>query len=194
MKEIISKKLKKEKNSEKKQKNKKFLKKYWTILEPKSYVELMVANIISEYIKTSSNKLEDVQLTGKLKQTDDGFVYVKIDDNFIDGVYPLLPDDSIEKPPYFDKDGIGAHISAITTDEIEEKKIKKIKELDEDIPFSFKDVYCTNPEGWDEMEKVWFVSVDIPELVKIRKKYKLPDTYENKGHDFHITVAVRKKK
>ena len=189
MKIIISKKVKRKKN-----KNKKFLKKYWSILEPKDYVERMLAHIIWSHIQKTAGKLKKVELTGKLKQTDDGFVYVKIDDNFIDGVFPLLPDDNIKKPPYFDKDGIGAHISAITAEEIEKKKIDKIKELNEEIPFSFKEVHSTNPAGWDEMEKVWFVSVDIPKLVEIRKRYGLPETYENKGHDFHITVAVRKKK
>jgi len=192
MKIIFSKKNKKK--GKKETKNKKFLKRYWTVLEPKSYVELMVAQAIKEQIKKASKLNKEVELFGTLKQQEDGFVYVKIDDNFIDGIFPLLADADIKKPPYFDKDGIGAHISAITKDEIEDKEIKEIKEIGKEIPFTFKEVYSTNPQGWDEMSRVWFVAVDIPELVKIRKKYGLPETYENKGHEFHITVAVRESK
>jgi len=192
MKIIFSKKKKKKK--EKKEKNKIFLKRYWSVLEPKDYADLMVAQAINLQIKKASNDLKEVELVGTLKQTNDGFVYVKIDDDFIDGIFPLITDDNIKKPPYFDKDGIGAHISAITSDEIEDKEIKEIKEIGKEIPFTFKEVYSTNPQGWDEMSRVWFVSVDIPELVKIRKVYDLPETYEDKGHDFHITVAVRESK
>jgi len=189
MKIIFSKKSKKKKKT----KNKKFLKRYWTALEPKSYVELMVAQAIKSQIKEAS-KNKEIELVGTLRQKDDGFVYVKIDDNFIDGIFPLIDDVDIKKPPYFDKDGIGAHISAITSDEIEDKEIKEIKEIGKELSFTFKEVYSTNPQGWDEMNRVWFVAVDIPELVKIRKRYGLPETYENKGHDFHITVAVRENK
>lgn len=186
MKIIISKKIKKTK--------KKKFKKYWSILEPGKYVDLMVAKTIEKFIKQSAQKLEEVELKGVLKQAEDGFVYIKIDNDFIRGVFPLLEDKNVEKPPYFGKGEIGAHISAITKDEIEKKKIEKIEEIGEEISFFVKGVYATDPQGWDEMSRVWFVSIDCPRIVEIRKKYDLPETYENKGHDFHITVAVRKKK
>jgi hypothetical protein len=179
--------------SKKKKKNKK-LKKYWQLLEPKSYTDLMVAQTIEKFIKQSAQKLEEVELKGILKQTKDKFVYIKIDNDFIKGVFPLISNDGAEEPPYFGKGEIGAHISAITKDEIEGKNIEKIDELGEEIPFYIKGVFSTNPAGWSEMSRVWFVTIDCPRIVEIRKKYKLPATYDGKGHDFHITVAVRKVK
>jgi len=186
MKIILSKKIKKKKT-------KKF-KKYWNTLEPKKYVDLMVAKSFEVFIKKSSQKLEEVELKGVLKQTKDGFVYIKIDNDFIHGVFPLLEDKNVKEPPYFGKGEIGAHISAITKDEIDEKEIEKIDELGEELSFTIKGVFSTEPQGWKGMSRVWFVSVDCPRIIEIRKKYKLPETYENKGHDYHITIAVREKK
>ena len=70
----------------------------------------------------------------------------------------------------------------------------EIKEIGKDIEFSVLGVYSTNPAGWDDMSRVWFMTVDCPELKKIRRKYNLPETYKNKNHDFRITFAVKKKK
>ena len=140
------------------------------------------------WYKTS--KLYDVSLSGILKQKSDGFVYVDVSNDIIHGMFKLVDEEEIEEPPYFDEDGIGAHISFITAEEAEGLDIS---EIGEEVSFSFQDIKSTNPLGWDDMEQVWFVALDAPELKEIRKKYKLPATYDARGHDFHITIAVRPK-
>ena len=137
-----------------------------------------------------SARLRNVYLTGVLKQTDDGFCYVDINNNVIHGMFKLVDEDGIEKPPYFDKDGIGAHISFIAS---EESEGINLKEVGKNVKFKFKNIKSEKPDGWEEMERVWFITVEAPELKNIRKKYKLPATYKNKGHDFHITIAVKPK-
>lgn len=185
----------KAKNKKRKKLNKKLLKKYWSLLEPAYYADLMVAQDMDNAspVKTAS-RLKKVILKGRLSKTDDGFIYVKLSNDVIHGLFTMLDDEGIEKPPYFSKSkmgkGIGAHISAISNEELEEKEIK---EIGKEISFELGEVKSTNPAGWYNMERVWFVTVKSPELEKLRKRYDLPKTYKNLGHDFHITFAVKKK-
>ena len=139
----------------------------------------------------TSSKLYDVTFKGKLKQRDNGFTYIDVDDEIVKPFFSMLDEKNKKKPPYFGKENAGAHISVISEDEITEDI--KIKELGKEYTFTIRDVKSTKPEGWDKMDKVWFIRVDAPELNELRKKYKLPATYKAKGHKFHITFAVREK-
>jgi len=138
----------------------------------------------------SSRKKEE-PIFGELKQTKDGFLYVDMPNNIINAFYVSIDDKKKEKPPYNLKkyDAIGAHITVAYKDEI---KDIVIDEIGEKIPMKIKKLYSVNPEGWDGMNKVWFLSIESPRLEQIRKKYNLTKLI-NKTHDFHITVAVRKK-
>lgn len=186
----------KKRKKRKKNKNKEFIVQYWSLLEPKPYAELMVAqDQLKDFYKQSS-KLQEVKFKGELKRDEsDGYVYVKVKDDIVHGLFPLIDkEDGAQKPPYFGKGKTGAHISAISSEEAEELKDVEIKEIGQDVEFELKNIYKTNPEGWDEMDMVWFVTVDAPELPKMRKRYGLPATYDGKGHDFHCTIGVREKK
>lgn len=145
------------------------------------------------YKQAFKSRLISVPLRGTLKQTDDGFVYLNLSNDVIHGLFTLIDDEGIEKPPY-DKgkyNGLGAHISVMNQDEFKEET--EIKEIGKEFSFKLGKFYSTRPENWDEMDRVWFVSIISPELEKLRKKYGLPKTYQGKGHDFHITIGVRKK-
>ena len=69
------------------------------------------------------------------------------------------------------------------------KKKNKVREIGEDFAFTVDKLYSTEPEGWDEVKQVFFLSVKSPELEALRKKYGLSKLLN--GHDFHITFAVR---
>jgi len=177
-----------------KEKRKRKGKKYWRLLEPKKYVDLMFSFVLPAKLKklAKRSELKEVELKGVLKQTDEGFVYVKINNDIIHGLFPLIDEDGIEEPPYFGKGEIGAHIYAISDEEIDEDV--EIKELGQEINFKLGSMCWTKPEGWKEMAKVFFVSVEIPELKEIRKRYGLPVSYKGLGHDYHTTIAVKKAK
>lgn len=137
---------------------------------------------------------KETEFSGVIKQSDDGFTYVKVDDKIVDGLFAIMDkNDNPVKPPYFGKDGIGAHISMISSEE-GEKMEEKIKEIGREVKFKLGNIVSLNPEGWDEMDHVWFVQVKCPEISKIRKRYGLPATYNGMGHKFHITFAVRRDK
>ena len=133
--------------------------------------------------------LKNVDLKGKLKQTDDGFVYLDLPDTVVNGLFAIIDEDGIEKPPYHLKkyNAIGAHISVMKNDELKELEIK---EIGKEYNFNLGEFKSTKPKGWDEVDEVYFVQVSAPELEELRKKYKLPKKID--GHEFHITIAIEK--
>ncbi len=170
---------------------------YWSNLEPYDYASKMTQDYRSRLASFEkglfrfAKSAKDVVLTGCLKQTKDGFVYVDIPNSVFKGFLPLL--DGAEKPPKDDKhEDIGAHITVIKKKEIKENDIL-FKDKDKEVKYTIKGLEeVEDPDGWDEMQKVWFVTVDSPDLEKIRKSYGLPSKIKN--HNFHITVGVKKKK
>ena len=139
----------------------------------------------------ASNIKKDVCLKGVLRQADDGFCFLKISNNVIHGLFTLIDEDDIEKPPYFGKNKNGAHISVISFDEAEKLGDTKIEEIGQEFNFELGEFKSVNPEGWKEISEVWFMDIDSPALEKLRQKYNL--TKLGKGHNFHISFAVQKK-
>ncbi len=142
--------------------------------------------------KTAKQKMRSVPLTGILRQTKKGFVYLKIPNDVMNGLFDCIDEPNIEKPPYNNsKFGrVGAHISVMYADEIKGKNIE-ISEIGKEFEFKLGKFYSTVPQGWDNVSRVWFITVEAPELEKLRQKYKL--TKKLNGHEFHISVAIRKK-
>jgi len=138
-----------------------------------------------------SEKLKDVKLVGKLQQTKSGFVYLDIPNSVVNALFTLIDEDKIEKPPYDLKkyNSIGAHISVIDDKETEKNKLE-IKEIGKEFNFSLGELKSTKPEGWDEVDRVYFLSVYSTELEELRQKYGLSKLM--KGHEFHITIAIEK--
>ena len=176
------------------QNNKDKLITFWSLVYPVSYIlSTKGAMENSAFIKTAKQRLRSVPLTGVLKRTKDGFTYLKIPNNVINGLFACIDEENISKPPYNQGKykSIGAHISVIQSSETEGKELE-IKELGQEFSFKLGKFYSIEPKNWKEMERVWFVTVESPELERLRKKYKLTKKIE--GHEFHVSVAVRRKK
>ena len=149
---------------------------------------------IASLAKKAGGALEEVQLRCPLRIRD-GFVYLEVPDEIIDGFFEMLPGRGLDKPEAAtDKEYVGAHVSVMRPEEHERivKKKKRVREIDEDFAFTLDKLYSTEPEGWDGVKEVFFVSVKSPELEALRKKYGLSKLLN--GHDFHITVGVRRRK
>ncbi len=139
-----------------------------------------------------SRKSKEVQFKGVLKKTPDNFFYIDIPENFASGLYSMMEEDA-DKPPYNLKafNSVGAHISVIGTDEYKDNDLGEIKEVGKEFNFTLEDVNSVNPQGWDDMKRVWFLSVKSKELEDFRESYGLPKKV--KKHEFHITFSVDKK-
>lgn len=126
---------------------------------------------------------------GQLKQDKQGFVFVDIDDRYIDDLMALIQAEGFEKPPYFNQpDLVGAHITVISAEEAEENAIGKIDELGMEIPFSIKACEIIEFKKWEDVDFLYLVTIKAPLLEEIRKKYGLAKT----PHDFHITIGMHR--
>ena len=67
--------------------------------------------------------------------------------------------------------------------------VKEIKECGEMISFVPKKCQVVHPPRWKEIDEVYFIVVDAPQLDQIREKYGLP----KREYDFHITIGVKPK-
>lgn len=122
---------------------------------------------------------------GILFQQPDGYAYIKVDDDYIHKLFPLLHTNTFEKPPYFRRaDSPGAHISVIYEDEHQ-----KLHEVGTRFSFTLKDIVEVHPKAGLSFI---VLQVSSPELESLRKKYGLSPLL--KGHEFHITLAKIKPK
>lgn len=129
---------------------------------------------------------EHLPKTGILKRNKEGFVYLKVDDGYIDQLFPLLSNPSYERPPYFRRfNSPGAHISVFYVHETQQ--VGKIKELGRRFAFKIKGLAAVP----DRTREYIVLKVVSPELEQLRKKYGLAPFL--KGHDFHITIAKKKR-
>lgn len=138
--------------------------------------------------------LNRLEFSGKLKETKDGFVYVDVSDKFIKDLFDIIQPEGASLPPYKNKDygSVGGHISVMYADEIKDNEIDEVKEVGQEIEYELGEFFSVEPEGWDEMERVWFLSVKSPQLEMIRENYGLSKKLNN--HEFHITFAIKKRK
>ena len=170
--------------------DKKRLKRYWKRVYPKEYTDVLVGKKLTDLLSKEAQQMKSVPLKGIIRKTDDGFIYVDISNNVINGLFSLIDEEGIEKPPYSDEeyDNIGAHISVMKEDELKEDE--EFSDFGKEITFKLDKFFSVEPKTWDEVERVWCIKVVSPDLEKLRKKYGLAKKFH--GHDFHITVAVKK--
>lgn len=113
-------------------------------------------------------------------------LYLKVDDDYIHDLYPLLQSEVIQKPDYFRNKRAGAHISVMYPSE---------------GLFAF-----TNQLGGEHIFQItefvaakighriyYALMVECPGLSLIRKQLHLTDKLNFKGYaiGFHITIGVR---
>lgn len=128
---------------------------------------------------------------GTLEQTEKGFVYLNVSDDYILQLYPFLlgNESALEIPPYFTKDGIGAHITVVPSSEFIEKGIYLLEEeIGRELRFTTTGIYSVKPDGWASVKHIWYLSVYCPELENFRQSKGLSPKVND--HDFHITIAI----
>lgn len=131
--------------------------------------------------------LQGVPLQGILHQTETGYVYLKVDDQFIHRLFPLLKTTEKKLPPYFEEPyNIGAHISVIYKEET--TNLQPIAEMGSTVNFNILDL-CEIKMN----EKIFFaLIIQADELITLRKKYGFSEkpVYHDIPVDYHITVAM----
>jgi hypothetical protein len=130
---------------------------------------------------------ESLPHQGPLRRTSEGFVYVKVPDDYILETLILLDHEKADAPAYFGNGLVGAHITVIDADESKGKRLK-LPPMGTVIHFkvvNFAYVDVTNDLG---TKRIYFYTVDAPELAQIRIDNGLSPKV--RGFDFHITTAI----
>ncbi|MGE0198225.1 MAG: hypothetical protein AB7N99_04995 [Simkaniaceae bacterium] len=127
---------------------------------------------------------QNLPLKGTLDQEENGFVYVKVSDDYLYALHPFIQNEGYSLPPYFGNNLVGAHITVIKAGEL--SKII-IEEIGSTIPFEVIDCEVVHPPHWNAFEKVYILRVDCSLLDAIRKKYGLPPP----PFPYHITIGVK---
>lgn len=138
-------------------------------------------SVILNYIE------ENLPDHGTLKSSN-GFVYVDLDDDYIHKLVTFIEKDGFQEPPYFEGDRLaGAHITVIYPEEMSKYGVKEIKECGEMISFVPTKCQVAHPLRLKEIDEVYLVIVEAPQLDNIREKYGLP----KRKYDFHITIGAK---
>ncbi len=133
--------------------------------------------------------VDNLSVKGALALDSRGFFYLDLDDRYIYDLFDRLNEIGTEIPPYFFPGGYGAHISIALSSEIFSRE-QVAHLLGEEISFTITGCYFVKPEGWEGIKRVWFLTVDAPELSNIRIDLGLSPKIHN--HEFHITFAIEK--
>ncbi|MBA3238983.1 MAG: hypothetical protein H0T62_11640 [Parachlamydiaceae bacterium] len=127
---------------------------------------------------------ENLPLEGELLVNSDGFGYIKVDDNYIHTLFPMLgvAEEGFKEPPYFrSSESTGAHISVFYVDEnIWPEEVGQI------FKFNLKSIEIVNPS---KTTSYAVLVIESSEIEGLREKYGLSPKLH--GHEFHISLAKK---
>lgn len=125
---------------------------------------------------------------GVLKSTE-RWVYVDLDDAYIHTLIGFIQSEGFEEPPYFGTaDLVGAHITVVYPEEMEQCEIRVIEEDGEVISFIPTQCEIVPSPRRQGIDEVSLIIVEAPALDRIRQKYGLP----KRKYPFHITFGVKR--
>lgn len=146
----------------------------------------MTPNIVSLKLPRIISAAQHLSLKGNTQTTENNLFCLSIDDAYIHQLFPLLKDERVKKPDYFGEKSVGAHITIIYP---EENKNVNAHDLQQEHNFFVKDIVTT-----EIGQKTYYVLlIESPSLLRLRKKYNLPELLSFKGYSigFHITIGVK---
>lgn len=134
-------------------------------------------------------------MTGRLYLSKSGWLMLSVPNALVQGVFATLDEPGAQLPSMGPDDPLRAHISVMRPEELEEiGGAGKVNERGKTYSYTLGRLKSVTPGGWDEVSRVWLIEVKSPELEKLRKSYGLSRVPKNGEYEFHITVAIRKKK
>lgn len=146
-----------------------------------------------QLVKAAADPTVAYSLVGTLQLTQTGWLCLSVPNALALGVFKAMDEHGIELPP--GPNGVfNAHITVMSPEEVEQiGGPQKITERGKQFAYTLGRLMETEPDGWPEMSKVWFVKVHSPELQFLRRSYGLSSLPNGGQYDFHISVAVRRK-
>ena len=151
--------------------------------------------------KVSDRKWSQLWFRGKLVDSEkDGkhWVLLEIHRGLCEAAYKSLREEGVDCEPRFSD----PHISVLREEEVDQLK-KKFKHNWKGVakvgqPMRFRLTRLVNlvPRGWAEMDRVWFIECESPEMMEYRHDLGFQSLPQDpaSGHEmrFHITFAVHR--
>jgi hypothetical protein len=146
-------------------------------------------------VKSASDAVKSYSLSGRLYLSKSGWLLLSVPNNLIRGTFDALHEAGAEYPPPFKGSAAyQAHITVMRPEEVEQAGgPDAITERGHQFHYTTGPLREVEPSSWEGVSKVWYIEIGSPELEKLRKSYGLSAKPKNNEHEFHITVAIRKK-
>ena len=161
------------------------------ISEVQEFASSFMEQVGKDLYKTAGVPEKTYSLSGELYLSNSGWLLLQVPNAVVRGVFTALDEPGVELP--LDKQGnLNAHITVCDPDEVKSMGgFNKIKERGKHFYYSLGPIKTVTPT-WEGVSKVWYITVESPDIKKFRVSYGLSPT--RKGYDLHITVAIRKTK
>lgn len=128
--------------------------------------------------------------SGILYLSSSGWLLLSVPNQFVRGAFDALHERGLELPTD-ERNRLNAHISVMSPEEIETVGgPEEITERGHQFSYSLGPLRTVEPSNWKGVSRVWYITVDSPELRELRRSYGL--TPLRKGFDHHITIAIRR--
>jgi hypothetical protein len=171
----------------------------WRVDEYADTPEYQAGNAFGWLYRGNKQAATNHLLVGRLYVAKSGWLLLSVPNALVRGVYDALSAPGAELPkagllnvPNVDADIVNAHISVMNADEVAKIGPENINERGHMFGYSLGTLKEISPRNIDGISKVWAIQVSSPELSAIRRTYGLSPLLND--HQFHITVAVRRKK
>lgn len=163
----------------------------------------IVRSLVEAYVGEPELRAQTATFMGTLKaeEGDHGpWAFLQVDKGIPSSAFQALQYNGVPCEPRYDN----PHVTVVRASEVEE--LQKVYGKDgwkdailtggDQFEFWLKEMVDVEPIGWDEMDRVWFIRIESPELQRRRMSLgltPLPTADNGMELDFHITVAVRPK-
>jgi len=148
-----------------------------------------------DFAKEAGDRELVYNLSGRLHLSSSGWLMLSVPNALVRGIFSAMSEPGIELPPDGPDGNLNAHISVMRPSDIDlVGGPDALTERGKQYTYTLGRIYAVEPEGWPEMSKVWYVQVHSPELQQLRRSYGLSSLPNDGKYDFHVTVAVRRKK
>lgn len=147
---------------------------------------------LSQACKEASDAVTVHALSGRLFLSQSGWVLLSVPNALVRGAFDALIAPGAELPL---KDGtLNAHITVMSPEDVATiGGPQKITERGHMFSYTLGPVKEVEPAGWKDMSRVWFIEVASTALKDLRRSYGLTPLPKDNQHEFHITLAVRRK-
>lgn len=149
----------------------------------------------SDLVKAAGDAALAYNLAGRLYLSKSGYLLLTVPNALVRGTFAAMSEPGIELPPDGPDGNLDAHVTVMSPAEVAlAGGADGITERGKQFFYTLGRVYSVEPEGWPDVSKVWYIKIHSPELQQLRRSYGLSSLPSDGKHDFHVSVAVRRKR